>query len=450
MANVPGSRSMPHRATEAPQATSPSQPGDAVAIAHWGAACLLELLLERRIPLDIPFNVGCGFGHKEANYPTHKGLDFYMTPSDVPVKRSCGFQGIGVSGATVYPAFPGCSHQTTLAKVVYAQNAGGAVGNCVILEHTDNTHEIWIRTIYMHLATIAVTVGQFVPTTTSIGTVGYTGGYKSTNAHLHFEINEQRPANFHWRVAGELALMPDKVVRNRPAIDPEIYLPDVGTGELLRVAAVPPPAQVPAGPSPSYQGLLDPIWLTYQHPYIGEEKVQRVDTFDADSNPRWYLTAWDTGDDAVAVRPLCDGPGGQIYVSRVEDYGVGTYKVQLVHLSSQYRVMAVTEYARLTTVYAEQGTFITPGTLIGESNTASSASRGIRIHQFRRKADSATEWADGEMLDWLTGFLYNQSDMWEFWSDPACCIPEPSTFHATGGSPTWSYLRDCASEPGWA
>ena len=139
MANVPGSRSMPHRATEAPQATSPSQPGDAVAIAHWGAACLLELLLERRIPLDIPFNVGCGFGHKEANYPTHKGLDFYMTPSDVPVKRSCGFQGIGVSGATVYPAFPGCSHQTTLAKVVYAQNAGGAVGNCVILEHTDNT-----------------------------------------------------------------------------------------------------------------------------------------------------------------------------------------------------------------------------------------------------------------------------------------------------------------------
>jgi len=310
----------------------------------------------------------------------------------------------------------------------------------------------------MHLDTIAVTVGQFVTTTTAIGTVGGTGtspysgiSYEAEgNCHLHFEVNDQRPANFHWRVAGELALMPDKIVRNRPAIDPEIYLPDVAGGELLHIASVPPPIQVPAGPPPAYQGLLNPLWLTYQHPYIGEEKVQRVDTFDLDSNPRWYLTAWDTVDSAVAVRPLCDGPGGQIYVSRVEDYGVGTYKVQLVHLHSQYRVMLVTEYARLTTVYVAAGTFITPGTLVGESNTASTAVRGIRVHQFRRKAASTTEWADGEMLDWLTGFLYNQSDMWEFWSDPSCCLPEPSTFYATGGSPTWSHLRDCVSEPGWA
>ena len=436
MANVPGSRSMPHRATEAPQATSPSQPGDAVAIAHWGAACLLELLLERRIPLDIPFNVGCGFGHKEANYPTHKGLDFYMTPSDVPVKRSCGFQGIGVSGATVYPAFPGCSHQATLAKVVYAQNAGGAVGNCVILEHTDNTHEIWIRTIYMHLATIAVTVGQFVPTTTSIGTVGYTGGYKSTNAHLHFEINEQRPANFHWRVAGELALMPDKVVKNRPAIDPEIYLPDVGTGELLHVAEVPPPAQVPAGPPPSYRGLLDPIWLTYQHPFSGEDRTIRVDTFDLDNNPRWYL--WAQGA-VVSVKPLCDGPDGKAIVVRV-------YRddVTLVHLHQGYRTMVITEYEGLDVVNVAEGDMVDLGTVLGTGDR-------VTVYQYRKMAASSDVWASGEPFTWpnVAG-LGGQSANWEYWADPACCLPEPATFEASGGSPTWDHLRDCVSEPGWA
>lgn len=434
MANVPGSKSMPFRATEAPQATSPTLPGDAVSIAYWGSRCLLELLLERRIPLDIPYNVGCGY--KGSQYTQHKGIDFYMTPGDVPVKRSCGFQGIGVSGANVYPAFPGCSHQATLAKVIYAQTAGGTIGKCIILEHTDNTHEIWIRTVYMHLDSIAVTVGQFVTTTTVIGTVGYTGGYASTNAHLHFEVHDQRPANPYWRTAGELALMPAKIVWNRPAIDPEIYLPDVGTGELLHVAEVPPPAQVPAGPPPSMRGLLDPIWLIYRHPFSGETDTTRVDSFDNDSNPRWYLGGVGS---AFDVKPLCDGPDGKAIVVRVYQTDV-----TLVHLHQGYRTMVITEYEGLDTVNVAVGDRVDLDTVLGTADRA-------RVYLYRRKAASPLVWASGEPFAWphVAGVGGDTANR-RYWADPACCIPEPGTFSASSGSPTWDHLRDCASEPGWA
>lgn len=443
MARVPGSDSMAPGATEAPQAASPSQPDDAVAIEHWGGMCLAELLLGRRLPLNPPFCVGCGYGHNEPNYPTHKGIDFYKTPGDVPVKRSCGFLGFGVSGANVYPAFPGCSHQATpnKARVVYAGNHDAdfdttRIGNCVILEHTDNTHEIWVRTIYMHLASVLVTVGQFVTTAQAIGTVGYTGGYTSTNAHLHFEINEQRPANFYWRVAGELAIMPDNVVANRPAIDPEIYLPDVAGGELLRVAEVPPPAQVPAGPPSAFQGLLDPIWLTYRHPFSGETSTVRVDSFDADSNPRWYLGGDGT---AFSVKPLCDGPDGQAIVVRVYQTDV-----TLVHLDQNYRVMVVTEYEGLDNINVSVGDRVDLETVLGTGDS-------VEVYLYRRKATSSTEWASGEPFTWPTilgvgGQLANH----RYWADPACCLPEPVTFSPTGGSPTWDYGRDCDSEPGWA
>ena len=448
MANVPGSRSMPHRATEAPQATSPSQPGDAVAIAHWGAACLMELLLGRRLPLDSPFYVGCGYKGKW--YTNHQGIDFYCTPNDVPVKRSCGFQGIGVSGANVYPAFPGCSHQATpdKAKVVYAQLAGGTVGNCVILEHTDNTHQIWIRTIYMHLATIAVSVGDFVSTSDTIGTVGYTGGYKSTNAHLHFEVNEQRPANFYWRVAGELALMPDRVVKPRSAIDPEIYLPDVAGGELLHVAAVPPPAQVPAGPPPAYRGLLNPIWMTYQHPFSGEDRTYRVLDTDDDGNPRWYMKARITSPGTVSVKPVCGGPDGKIYVAGVWAGLVGTKRVTLLHLDVHYRVMIMSEYENISaaSLAVAKGDWITVDTVLGNTTIQNT---DLYVHLFRREAASANQWVSGEPFTWDNRLLADSAN-YAYWADPACCLPEPDTFYATADSPAWTTGRDCASEPGWA
>ena len=58
---------------------------------------------------------------------------------------------------------------------------GGGYGNYVIISH-DGTYS----TLYGHLASAAVSVGQYVNQGDVIGYIGSTGW--STGAHLHFEV----------------------------------------------------------------------------------------------------------------------------------------------------------------------------------------------------------------------------------------------------------------------
>ncbi|MCM3609639.1 peptidoglycan DD-metalloendopeptidase family protein [Planococcus sp. MERTA32b] len=67
--------------------------------------------------------------------------------------------------------------------VVKAAGADGTFGNRVIIDH-GNGYE----TIYAHLKTIDVKVGDKVPQGTKIGVMGTTG--RSTGIHLHFEISK--------------------------------------------------------------------------------------------------------------------------------------------------------------------------------------------------------------------------------------------------------------------
>ncbi|RLQ89680.1 M23 family metallopeptidase [Planomicrobium sp. Y74] len=67
--------------------------------------------------------------------------------------------------------------------VVKAAGADGTFGNRVIIDH-GNGYE----TIYAHLKTIDVQVGDKVPQGTKIGVMGTTG--RSTGIHLHFEISK--------------------------------------------------------------------------------------------------------------------------------------------------------------------------------------------------------------------------------------------------------------------
>jgi len=55
------------------------------------------------------------------------------------------------------------------------------LGNHVVVDHGNG-----VTSVYGHLASIAVKVGQDVDTTTTIGQEGTTG--VSTGTHLHFEI----------------------------------------------------------------------------------------------------------------------------------------------------------------------------------------------------------------------------------------------------------------------
>lgn len=82
----------------------------------------------------------------------------------------------------------------------------GGYGNCIIIDHGyvngDNYY-----TLYGHLSSIAVSVGQSVSQGDYIGAVGSTG--VSTGPHLHFEIrNSSGPTDFSWRFSG-LTFAPD-------------------------------------------------------------------------------------------------------------------------------------------------------------------------------------------------------------------------------------------------
>ena len=83
--------------------------------------------------------------------------------------------------------------------VVIAGSNGG-YGNCVMIDHGyvngDNYY-----TLYGHLSSISVSVGQSVSQGQVIGAVGSTG--VSTGPHLHFEIrNSAGPTDFSWRFSG--------------------------------------------------------------------------------------------------------------------------------------------------------------------------------------------------------------------------------------------------------
>ena len=67
-------------------------------------------------------------------------------------------------------------------KVIYAGETSTGFGKHVEIDHGHH-----IVSIYGHLDTIAVTVGQEVDLGTIIGTRGNTGW--STGPHLHFQIN---------------------------------------------------------------------------------------------------------------------------------------------------------------------------------------------------------------------------------------------------------------------
>jgi LysM repeat protein len=112
-------------------------------------------------------------------YPVYTG--YYLRPI-VGGKKSQGIHGnngvdlAGVRiGTTVMASASG--------KVIIARNGGynGGYGSYVVVSHTNGT-----QTLYAHLSSVAVSVGQSVSQGQSIGGLGNSG--KSTGPHLHFEV----------------------------------------------------------------------------------------------------------------------------------------------------------------------------------------------------------------------------------------------------------------------
>ncbi|HZE28538.1 MAG TPA: peptidoglycan DD-metalloendopeptidase family protein [Gaiellaceae bacterium] len=116
----------------------------------------------RRAPASCPLSlawpvtgpIGDPFGPRGNRF--HAGIDI-VAPGGTPVSAA-------VSGS-----------------VTWAARLAGGWGNLVVVAHAGG-----VRTMYAHLASIAVRVGQRVGAGDRLGTVGATGD--ATGPHLHFEV----------------------------------------------------------------------------------------------------------------------------------------------------------------------------------------------------------------------------------------------------------------------
>lgn len=80
----------------------------------------------------------------------------------------------------------------------------GGFGNCVIIRHDNGT-----KSLYGHLSSIRVSVGQRVSKGSVIGVMGSTGN--SSGPHLHFELSDANPfmKYYNSKYAGKIKIDPD-------------------------------------------------------------------------------------------------------------------------------------------------------------------------------------------------------------------------------------------------
>lgn len=101
-----------------------------------------------------------------------------------PAPGSKRTQGIhGYNGVDLASAAGTTIRAAAAGTVIVAKASGwnGGYGNYIVIKHANGT-----QTLYAHLSSVAVGVGQSVDAAEYIGTMGNTG--KSTGTHLHFEV----------------------------------------------------------------------------------------------------------------------------------------------------------------------------------------------------------------------------------------------------------------------
>ena len=152
-------------------------------------------------------NSGGGGGGGGSYYGTVTGTGSFAWPCACTyITSMVGYRLHPISGVWKYHSGMdiGCQY----GDAVWASDAGkvtlagvnGGYGNCIIIDHgyVNGDH---YTTLYGHLSSIGVSVGQTVAQGEYIGAVGSTG--VSTGPHLHFEIrNSSGATDFSWRFSG--------------------------------------------------------------------------------------------------------------------------------------------------------------------------------------------------------------------------------------------------------
>lgn len=104
----------------------------------------------------------------------------HPAPGSIKTQGIHGYNGVdfaSAGGAAV------SIRSAASGKVLVSKNAGwnGGYGNYIVIKHDNGT-----QTLYAHLSSTVVGVGEWVEQGQNIGTMGNTG--KSTGTHLHFEV----------------------------------------------------------------------------------------------------------------------------------------------------------------------------------------------------------------------------------------------------------------------
>ena len=132
---------------------------------------------------------GGGGGSSGGGSVTGTGSFTWPCPSCTYITSRVGYRWHPVSGQWKYHsgldigAAYGASIVAADGGTVTIAGVNGGYGNCVMIDHGNGYY-----TLYGHMSSIAVSLGQTVSKGSTIGYVGSTG--VSTGPHLHFEIRQ--------------------------------------------------------------------------------------------------------------------------------------------------------------------------------------------------------------------------------------------------------------------
>lgn len=92
---------------------------------------------------------------------------------------------------------PGCYGETIVASasgtVIQASDTGNGYGNCVVIDHGNK-----ISTLYAHMSSCAVSVGDYVNQGDTIGYIGSTGYAYGNHCHFEVRVNGQHTDPFNY------------------------------------------------------------------------------------------------------------------------------------------------------------------------------------------------------------------------------------------------------------
>lgn len=135
------------------------------------------------IPAKITIKTGGSMGAVRAVGDTsHVGSFGNPLPTGHLSQGIHGWNGVDIAAPKGSPIYAAAAGTVIVSR---ASGWNGGYGNYVVIDHGDGT-----QTLYGHLSTDSVSVGQKVSRGQQIGGVGNTG--KATGYHLHFEVRGAR------------------------------------------------------------------------------------------------------------------------------------------------------------------------------------------------------------------------------------------------------------------